>query len=55
MHFLDLIALRVVKEGFGTWTEVMVMPVDAVIDAFHYSCFLATYSETHHEINKDAQ
>lgn len=52
MHFLDLIELRVVKEGIGSWREVQSMPVDAVLDAFHYSVFLTSYSETHHEINK---
>ena len=54
MHFTDLLELRVVKEGMGTWSEVQEMPVDAVLNAFHYSVFLSTYSETSHELNKEA-
>jgi hypothetical protein len=51
MHFIDLIEMRVVKEGVGSWSEVQTMPVDAVVDAFYYHVFLDTYSETHHIIN----
>lgn len=53
MHPLDVIHMRIVKEGFGTWGDVETMPVDAVMEAFHYSVFLATYSETSHELNKE--
>jgi hypothetical protein len=52
MHPLDLIGLRVIKEGIGTWREVESMPVDAVMEAFHYSVFLSTYSETSHVLNQ---
>jgi hypothetical protein len=51
MHFLDLIELRLVKEGIGSWREVQAMPVDAAVNAFHYAVFLASYSETEHTIN----
>lgn len=52
MHFLDLIALRVVKEGLGSWAEVMTMSVEDVMDAFHFACFQNDYSETFTELNR---
>jgi hypothetical protein len=52
MHWLDLLALRVVQERFGSWNEVMAMPVDVVVDAFHYLKFQQEYQETYVEINK---
>lgn len=52
MDALDLLALRLVREGFGTWAEVMATPVDVVMRAFYYFDFCAQYSETSYELNK---
>lgn len=52
MHLLDLITLRLVKEGFGSYAEVEAMPVTVALHAFHYIGFLADYQETYSEINK---
>lgn len=54
-HFLDLIALRLVKEGFGSWTEIEKMTSEDVMRAFHYCQFLDQYSETCVELNKNTE
>ena len=53
MYTEDLIALRLAKEGFGSLEEIDRLPSDRVMDAFHYSCYLADYSETMSEMNKE--
>lgn len=55
MHFLDLIAMRVIQGGYGSWPEVMEMPTDSVMDAFHYLCFQSEYQETYTEINRTSK
>ena len=54
MPLLDLITLRLVKEGFGSFAEIEEMPSDIALDAFHYLGFLADYQETYSELNKPA-
>ena len=55
MHLTDLIAMRVLKEGFGSWNEIMEMRADEVLDAFHFVCFQADYQETYQELNKETK
>lgn len=52
MPLLDLITLRLVKEGFGSFSEVEAMPSDAALEAFHYLGFLSDYQDTYSELNK---
>jgi hypothetical protein len=47
-----VVALRLAKEGFGDLEAILAMPADLVLDALEYSTFLATYQETHMELNR---
>ena len=48
-----LVALRLSKDGFGRPEEVLAMPVNLALAALDYSDFLASYSATHYELNKE--
>ena len=51
-----LIACRLAKEGYyGSPGAVLAAPVDEVLDAEEHANFLASYTETLHEINKPEQ
>lgn len=47
-----LTALRLSKEGFGTPTEVLAMPVGVVLGALNYSQFAGEYEAAYVELNK---
>ena len=47
-----LVALRLSKEGFGTPTEILAMPVDVVLGALDFSKFSADYESAYIELNK---
>lgn len=47
-----LTALRLSKEGFGTPTEILAMPVGVVLGALNYSQFAGDYEAAFIELNK---
>ena len=50
-----LVALRLSKEGFGTPTQILAMPVEVVLGALEFSKFAADYEAAYLELNKPKQ
>ena len=50
---LDLIAMRLVREGFGSWAEIMATPVDQVLRLWHYLRFQDELAAAAVELNRE--
>ena len=50
-----LVALRLSKEGFGTPTQILRMPVSVVLGALNYSQFIVDYQNAYTELNKQTK
>jgi hypothetical protein len=40
------------RDGFGSWVDVMAAPTDEVVDAFHFFAFRHQFEETFSELNR---